>query len=199
MIVRNSLSACPPITGTERGHRPCCLQRGIWHCRWQSVPPGETSDSPLACRSRDPAGQRSAELLPPSGGKPTTTRSREQSSVAAAGTPGTVASSASNDQGEGKPTKQAPSLGRPDTGRLAVSRACRSMQGKLMAPRCPARRRAQRPPGHATSDQRYIQYTLCDCILRTSSPLVASPYPPAAKLRPNAGDIIPKRGLAPQT
>ena len=46
--------------GYEEGHG--LLQKGaFWHCRWQFVPPGETSESPLACRSRDPTGQRSAE------------------------------------------------------------------------------------------------------------------------------------------
>lgn len=65
MIVRSSLVGQPTRDGYfyEMGHG--LLQKGaIWHCRWQFVPPGETSDSPLACRSRDPAGQRSAEAPP---------------------------------------------------------------------------------------------------------------------------------------
>lgn len=187
----------------ERGHG--LPQKGaIWHCRWQFVPPGETSDSPLACRSRGPAGQRSAQAPPSLGWQahrdPQPRTSLQQQQVR--GSRDSGSSSASKEQ-ERKPAIQAPqarSLGRPDTGRLAVSPACRSMQDKLnVAPLCPAGRRAQLsslPPWPCKHQPKVC----CNCICaRAGEPSAASASAcrPTAKSCPNAGDIIPKGG--PQT
>lgn len=188
MIVRNSLSACPPHYG-GRGHGPCLAEGGIWHCRWQLVPPGETGDSPLACRSRDPTGQRSPSAPPclrwqvyqrPASREQILSSSKQRQQRARRRKPhktGTQPWKARHGQVGGESCMQINA--RQTTGRPSAPQG-----GGRNAPL----------DTRATSDQRLLcNYASC---ARASPLLCLRLTLPTAKLRLNAGDIIPKRGAS---
>lgn len=157
-------SACPPVNGycTRRGTG--CCRRGpsgiVVGSLFHQVKPAKVH-SPAGPETRR-ANDRLRLLVAPlplrwQVYRDPQSRTIPSSSSSSSRYSSVKSSSVASEGQERKPAKQAPSLGRPDTGRLAVSPACRSMQDKLMWP-LPLPRKAAGaiPPGHATSDQRYF-------------------------------------------
>lgn len=100
---------------------------------------------------------------------------------------------------KGNPQNRHPALEGQTLGRLAVSPACRSMQDKLMWPLTLPRKAAGAiPPGHATSDQRYLLTVTASERTSSSEPLHASlsHLPSSGETSSKCWRYNPKRGCS---